>query len=71
LLERLEREQAHGGDGAPGRESSGRRGSDEPEATPLPPPLFVHKRRRDGAIEPLSRAAETPNAPGGEVIASA
>jgi hypothetical protein len=43
-----------------GRKSGGLLGENAAKKEPTPPPLFVHKRRRDGEIEQLKRGDEEP-----------
>jgi hypothetical protein len=43
-----------------GRKRGGLLGESAAKKEPTPPPLFVHKRRRDGEIEQLKRGDEDP-----------
>src|SRR4051812_31035722 len=46
-----------------GRRSGGLLGESAAKKEPTPPPLFVHKRRRDGEIQQLKRGDEKPPLP--------
>jgi hypothetical protein len=48
-----------------GRKSGGLLGEGAGKKEPTPPPLFVHKRRRDGEIQQLKRGDEETPAPTG------
>jgi hypothetical protein len=46
-----------------GRKSGGLLAEGASKKEPTPPPLFVHKRRRDGEIQQLKRGDEEPTTP--------